>query len=136
MGFLSINLNGILHLPSLSYCHFFYEFSANKFINAFCSNALNRIFYPVWNELPKDFKLPEYAQFLDERKIEGLQNLLSYKSHSAIPLKNYVEKLCGELELFLSWIDEHLTLLQKQVHYFFSFIILTQGNEIRGSISL
>ncbi|KAL1812482.1 hypothetical protein ACET3Z_022547 [Daucus carota] len=84
----------------------------------FYSNALNKIFYPVWNELPKNFTLPEYAQFLDERKIEGLQNLLSYKAHSAIPLKNYVEKLCGELELFLSWIDEHLTLLQKQVFPF------------------
>ncbi|XP_074343999.1 zinc finger protein BRUTUS-like At1g74770 [Apium graveolens] len=84
----------------------------------FYSNALNKIFYPVWNELSKDSSLPEYAQFLDERKIEGLQNLLSYKSHIAIPLKNYVEKLCGELELFLSWIDEHLTLLQKQVFPF------------------
>ncbi|KAK1359771.1 Zinc ion binding protein [Heracleum sosnowskyi] len=84
----------------------------------FYSNALNKIFYPIWNELSKDFTLPEYAQFLDERKIEGLQNLLSYKAHCAIPLKNYVEKLCGELELFVSWIDEHLTLLQKQVFPF------------------
>lgn len=98
-------------------------------MNALCSNALNKIFYPVWTELSKGFTLPEYAQFLDERKIEGLQNLLSYKSHSAIPLENYVEKLCGELELFLSWIDEHLTLLQKQVHCFFTLSCLN-SNEI------
>lgn len=83
-----------------------------------CSKALSNIIYPLWNELAKDFYSARYAQYLDERKIEGLQRLLYYKSEKTIPLRSYVEKLYEELMSFASWIDENLSLIEAEVPYF------------------
>ncbi|KAL1810280.1 hypothetical protein ACET3Z_027270 [Daucus carota] len=81
----------------------------------FYSKALSNIIYPLWNELAKDFYSARYAQYLDERKIEGLQRLLYYKSEKTIPLRSYVEKLYEELGSFASWIDENLNLIEAEV---------------------
>ncbi|KAL8118259.1 zinc finger protein BRUTUS-like At1g74770 [Apium graveolens] len=81
----------------------------------FYSKALSNIIYPLWNELAKDFYSARYAQYLDERKIEGLQRLLYYKSEKTIPLRRYVEKLYEELGSFASWINENLKLIEAEV---------------------
>lgn len=106
--------------------------SLKQWILWICSNALDRIFYPLWNELAKGYPSLSYEPILDGSQIEGLQRLLYYKAQHAMPLKNFVEKLCGEMESFSRVINKHLTFLETEVNYF-SVIVLSQQEDSKIS---
>ncbi|CAK9184752.1 unnamed protein product [Ilex paraguariensis] len=77
--------------------------------------VLDNIFYPLWDELTKDFSSIFCEVFVDESRIEGLQKLLHYTAQSGIPISNFVEKLRGELVLFVRAIGKLLTYLETKV---------------------
>ncbi|XAR50105.1 Ubiquitin--protein ligase [Bertholletia excelsa] len=86
----------------------------------FYSNALDKVFSPVLNELADSSLFHFHERFQDESQIEGLQKLLCHKDQNGLPLCNFVEKLCMELELFARGINKHLAFLQTEVFPFIS----------------
>ncbi|XP_028092839.1 zinc finger protein BRUTUS-like At1g18910 isoform X1 [Camellia sinensis] len=86
----------------------------------FYSTALEKIFNPVLNELANGYLSHLQERFQDESQIEGLQRLLYHKDQNRLPLFNFVEKLCGELELFVMGISKHLALLESEIFPFIS----------------
>ncbi|KAA8542369.1 hypothetical protein F0562_023494 [Nyssa sinensis] len=86
----------------------------------FYSNALDKIFHPLLNELAQGCSSPLYERYPNGSQIEGLQRLLYSKSQDGIPLCNFVEKLYRELELFVMGISKHLVFLETEVFPFIS----------------
>lgn len=82
----------------------------------FCSTAWDKKFNPIVNELANGILSHYHERFQVDGQIKGLQRLLYHKDQNGMPLCNYVEKLCGELELFATGISEHLSSLEKEVH--------------------
>ena len=89
-------------------------FSKIRILN--CSTALEKIFNPVLSELANGYQFHFLERFQYESQIEGLLRLLYHKDKNGIPLCNFVEKLCGELELFVMGISGNLALLETEVH--------------------
>lgn len=86
----------------------------------FYSTTWDKTFNPVVNELADGILSQYLERFQVDSQIEGLQRLLYHKDQNGMPLCNYVEKLCGELELFATGISEHLSSLEKEVFPFIS----------------
>ncbi|PSR89630.1 Zinc finger protein BRUTUS-like [Actinidia chinensis var. chinensis] len=86
----------------------------------FYSTALEKNFNPVLSELANGYQFHFLERFQYESQIEGLLRLLYHKDKNGIPLCNFVEKLCGELELFVMGISGHLALLETEVLPFIS----------------
>ncbi|XP_059643366.1 zinc finger protein BRUTUS-like At1g74770 isoform X2 [Cornus florida] len=86
----------------------------------FYRNALDKIFYPMSNELVKVCPSPSFEQFPVESQIESLQRLLYSKVQNGIPTFNFMEKLCGELELFFMGISKQMVFLETEVFPIFS----------------
>ncbi|KAI9117590.1 hypothetical protein K1719_011756 [Acacia pycnantha] len=91
----------------------------------FYSNAQKKFFYPVLSELANGWLTKSSEQFLGESHIEDLQRLLLYNAESDIPLSEFVEKLCRELELFMTRINKQFAFQETEV---FPVIHLNRNN--------
>ncbi|XP_073219425.1 zinc finger protein BRUTUS-like At1g18910 [Cicer arietinum] len=76
----------------------------------FYSNALKKFFHPVLEKLSHDCFSKSTEHFLGESHIEVIQQLLFCNSESGMPLPNFVEKLCGTLEIFVSAVNKQFSL--------------------------
>ncbi|KAK4257144.1 hypothetical protein QN277_006769 [Acacia crassicarpa] len=91
----------------------------------FYSNAQKKFFHPVLSELANGWLTKSSEQFLGESHIEDLQQLLLYDAESGIPLPDFVEKLCRELELFMTRINKKFAFQETEV---FPAIRLNRNN--------
>ncbi|XP_028784078.1 zinc finger protein BRUTUS-like At1g18910 isoform X2 [Neltuma alba] len=93
----------------------------------FYSNAQKKFFYSVLSELAYGWLTKSSEQFLGESHIEDLQQLLLYNAESGMPLSEFVEKLCRELELFMTRVSKQFAFQETQV---FPIIRLNLNNEM------
>lgn len=81
------------------------------------SDALERVFFPVLNELADGCLSFSHQWFLDESRIEALLQLLqNFDALDGTSLSILVGKLCGQLESFMMRISKHLAFQETEVH--------------------
>lgn len=79
------------------------------------SNALEKLFYPVFNELVTGNLSSSTERFPNENHIEGLQRLLYSGAKNDMPLPKLVEKLCCELESLIVEISKQFSFQESEV---------------------
>ncbi|XP_004301304.1 PREDICTED: uncharacterized protein LOC101310711 [Fragaria vesca subsp. vesca] len=81
----------------------------------FYSNALEKLFHPVLNELVNGCLYPSIEKFPDESLLESLRNLLYYSLENGTPLGKFVEKLCREFECLVVGVSKHFAFHETEV---------------------
>ncbi|KAG8379106.1 hypothetical protein BUALT_Bualt07G0053600 [Buddleja alternifolia] len=84
----------------------------------FYSNSLDKLFYPLVNELAK--KTLSLQSLIDESQIKGLQRLLIYEYQGSTQLRSFLEMLSRELESLVRELSTNLTSLENEVFPFIS----------------
>nr|GMC75843.1 zinc finger protein BRUTUS-like At1g74770 [Ipomoea batatas] len=83
-------------------------------ILAFYSYALDKLFYPLLEEIAETGLSPFYEHLIHESQIEGLTKLLFSKLEEGLQ-SNFIEMLCQELESVAGLINKRLIILEKEV---------------------
>ncbi|KAK6924931.1 Zinc finger, CHY-type [Dillenia turbinata] len=81
----------------------------------FYSIALDKIFYPVLNDLSDGSSSSSKEMFSDRSLLESLQHLLNYIAKTGIPSCEFVEKLHQDLESLMTEIIKNLAFQQTEV---------------------
>ncbi|KAL6178124.1 hypothetical protein ACLB2K_049643 [Fragaria x ananassa] len=81
------------------------------------SNALEKLFHPVLNELVNGRLYPSIEKFPDESLLESLRNLLYYSLENGTPLGKFVEKLCQEFECLVVGVCKHFAFQETELAY-------------------
>ncbi|KAK9925900.1 hypothetical protein M0R45_023162 [Rubus argutus] len=81
----------------------------------FYSNAMEKLFHPVLNELVNGCLYPSIEKFPNESHIESLQKLLYYSLENGTPLGKFVEKLCREIESLVVGVSKHFAFHETEV---------------------
>lgn len=80
------------------------------------SNALDKLFCPVLNQLVHGCMSPSAEGFRGEKHIEGLQMLLYQSAQKDINVEKFVNKLCRELESFIVELSKQFAFHEAEVH--------------------
>ncbi|EXB42060.1 Uncharacterized RING finger protein [Morus notabilis] len=79
------------------------------------SNALDKLFCPVLNQLVHGCMSPSAEGFRGEKHIEGLQMLLYQSAQKDINVGKFVNKLCWELESFIVELSKQFAFHEAEV---------------------
>ncbi|KAK4568395.1 hypothetical protein RGQ29_003971 [Quercus rubra] len=82
---------------------------------SFYSNAQEKFFYPMLNQLANGCLSPSDEQFPNGSYIEGLQLLLHHNVQNGIPLCKFLDKLCRELESFMLGVSKQFSFQETKV---------------------
>ncbi|XP_052182286.1 zinc finger protein BRUTUS-like At1g74770 isoform X2 [Diospyros lotus] len=100
------------------------------------SIALDKVFDPVVNEFADGFSFHFKGRVKNENQLEGLQRLLYDKvQDEKMPLCNFVEELCRELELYVIGISEHLVLLETEKWLLYQSVYIMPLGLLKYTIS-
>ncbi|KZV21692.1 hypothetical protein F511_02850 [Dorcoceras hygrometricum] len=83
------------------------------------SNSLDKIFYPLFNELAKS-NLPPCSRLVEESQIERLRRLLFFELQSLEQPRSFIEMLSKELESLVEGFNKNLSVLESKVFAFLS----------------
>ncbi|KAJ7956322.1 putative Zinc finger protein [Quillaja saponaria] len=81
----------------------------------FYSNAQQKLFYPVFNEFANGRVSDSNENFPSESNIGRLQQLLFIDIQNGMPLCNFIEKLCRELEDFEIGVNRQFSFQETEV---------------------
>eukprot|EP00268_Persea_americana_P069251 TRINITY_DN980_c0_g1_i2.p1 TRINITY_DN980_c0_g1~~TRINITY_DN980_c0_g1_i2.p1 ORF type:complete len:1235 (+),score=218.82 TRINITY_DN980_c0_g1_i2:393-4097(+) len=95
----------------------------------FYSDALEKVIFPVLNKHVDGELCFSHQQFPEESQIEGLLCVLqSFNALNKKPFSKLVEKLCWQLESFITGINKHLAFQESEV---FPLICKNCDNEMQ-----
>lgn len=84
------------------------------------SDALEKVIFPVLNKHVDGELCFSHQQFPEESQIEDLLCVLqSFNALNKKPFSKLVEKLCWQLESFITGINKHLAFQESEVHNFY-----------------
>ncbi|XP_022134687.1 zinc finger protein BRUTUS-like At1g18910 isoform X2 [Momordica charantia] len=81
----------------------------------FYRKALEKFFHPVFNRHSDASPISSDQLFLNDSHIEGLQRLLQQGAQDTIPLSNFLEKLCWDVESFIVQVSKQFTFQETEV---------------------
>ncbi|XP_022921588.1 zinc finger protein BRUTUS-like At1g74770 [Cucurbita moschata] len=81
----------------------------------FYRKALEKFFRPVFNQYSDAYLISSDQAFLSDSHIEALQRLLQHGAHDTIPLSNFLEKLCWDMESFVVRVSKQFTFQETKV---------------------